>query len=210
MSEDVPANRWVGLPPLVDAGTRVLVLGSFPGLASLAAQQYYGHPRNHFWPVMQAVFQEVIAVGAQPYSKDCYEIKHAEMPQDYLQRCQWLRAHGVGLWDVYASCERRGSLDADIRQARVNDLASLKTLCPHLALVAHNGGESFRHHRHTLALGVPVVRLPSTSPANASWSYEQKKAAWLAALGPTLQAINPRCDAPPASPALGSPLHQRC
>jgi TDG/mug DNA glycosylase family protein len=92
----------------------------------------------------------------------------------------------VGLWDVYASCRREGSLDADIRQPQVNDFARILVLCPRLQLIAHNGGESFKHARHTQALGVPVVKLPSTSPANASWSFERKKAAWMAALGVVL------------------------
>jgi len=167
---DQPGQRLTGLPPVADARTRVLILGSFPGAASLAAQQYYGHPRNHFWPIMAHVLGTAPAPGA-----------------NYAQRCQWLLDHGVGLWDVYASCQRQGSLDADIRQATVNDFSTLQATCPRLALVAHNGGESHRHARHTLALGVAVVRLPSTSPANASWSLERKKAAWEAALVPVLK-----------------------
>ena len=85
---------------------------------------------------------------------------------------------GVGVWDVYASCERVGSLDSAIRNPRVNDLAGLLKQCPQLRAVAHNGGESFKHARHTAALGVPVYKLPSTSPANARWSFERKLAAW--------------------------------
>jgi TDG/mug DNA glycosylase family protein len=104
------------------------------------------------------------------------------VPQDYAERCAWLLAHGVGLWDVYASCQRQGSLDSAIRHAVVNDFAHILTVCPNLQLIAHNGGESFKHARHTQALGVPVVKLPSSSPANASWSFERKKTAWVAAL----------------------------
>jgi hypoxanthine-DNA glycosylase len=85
---------------------------------------------------------------------------------------------GLGLWDVYASCEREGSLDSAIRAPQVNDLASLMQRCPQLRVIAHNGGESFRHARHSRALGLPVYRLPSTSPANASWRFERKLAAW--------------------------------
>jgi hypoxanthine-DNA glycosylase len=89
-----------------------------------------------------------------------------------------LLERGLGVWDVYASCEREGSLDSAIRHPQVNDLASLCQLCPQLRAVAHNGGESFKHARHTATLGVPVYKLPSTSPANASWSFERKLAAW--------------------------------
>jgi hypoxanthine-DNA glycosylase len=77
---------------------------------------------------------------------------------------------------VYAACERDGSLDSAIRNAEVNDIAGLHL--PRLAAIAHNGGESFKHARHTRTLGVPVYPLPSTSPANASWSFERKLAAW--------------------------------
>ena len=92
-----------------------------------------------------------------------------------------MRAHGLGLWDVYASCRRAGSLDSAIEDAVLNDLASLRERAPGLRAIAHNGGESARSMRHTRALGLPVLRLPSTSPANASWSFERKLAAWRAA-----------------------------
>ena len=111
---------------------------------------------------------------------------------DYARRCDWLLEHGVGLWDVYAACERVGSLDSDIRQAQPNDLKWLQNACPQLQAIAHNGGESFKHAKHTQTLGVPVYRLPSSSPANATWSFERKLHAWrvvfvkagLAVIGP--------------------------
>lgn len=162
-------TRLQGLPPAVDAATRVVVLGSFPGVASLQAQQYYGHPRNHFWPIMAAVLGD-----------DASRVQR--LP--YTQRIVWLNAHGVGLWDVYASCQRQGSLDSAIEQAQLNDLVQLKTWCPELAAIAHNGGESHRHRRFTASLNVPVLKLPSSSPANASWSLARKIEAWRAGLGP--------------------------
>ena len=149
-----------GLPPVLGTRTRLLVLGSFPGRASLATQRYYGHPQNHFWKILAAIWQQPLT----------------DMP--YAERIEQLHQHGLGLWDVYAACEREGSLDSAIRNARVNDLTGLRVRCPQLRAVAHNGGESFRHARHTQALGLPVFRLPSTSPANASWSFERKLAAW--------------------------------
>ena len=155
-----------GLAPVVDADTRLIVLGSFPGAASLAAQQYYGHPRNHFWPILGALWE--------------LDMKHAP----YAERLAAARAHGLGLWDVYTSCRREGSLDSAIIDAVPNDLASLTRRAPRLAAIAHNGGESARAMRVTGALGLPVLKLPSTSPANASWSFERKLAAWRAALEP--------------------------
>jgi hypoxanthine-DNA glycosylase len=151
-----------GLAPIADAHTRLIVLGSFPGVASLRAQQYYGHPRNHFWPILSALWQ--VDLQTAPYA----------------QRLAAVRAHGLGIWDVYASCEREGSLDSAIENARLNDLAGLRRRAPRLEAIAHNGGESARAMRHTRALGLPVHRLPSTSPANASWSFERKLAAWRA------------------------------
>ena len=152
-----------GLPPLVSAQTRLLILGSFPGVASLASQQYYGHPQNQFWRILQAILpSSPISTGVDSYEK----------------RSEWLLSKKLGLWDVYASCEREGSLDSKIRKPVANDFASLQQLCPGLEAIAHNGGESFKHARHTLLLGLPVYRLPSTSPANASWSFERKLAAW--------------------------------
>ena len=156
-----------GLAPLVAPDTRLLVLGSFPGVASLAAQQYYGHPRNHFWPILFAIFEAESAASPGVSILSSYQI-----------RSDWLLARGVGLWDVYASCEREGSLDSQIRRAEVNDVSALRQRCPRLAAIAHNGGESFKHARHTQALGLPVYKLPSTSPANASWRFERKLAAW--------------------------------
>ena len=143
--------------------TRMLVLGSFPSVTSLARQQYYAHPQNAFWRILQAIW---------PSSP--YEISASS----YQNRIDWMLEKGLGLWDVYASCEREGSLDSAIKAPQVNDLADLKRRCPNLQLIAHNGGESFRHANITRALGLPVYRLPSTSPANASWNFERKLAAW--------------------------------
>jgi len=187
------SERLTGLPPRVSERTVVLVLGSFPGAASLAARQYYGHPQNHFWKILQAIWPD----SPLPAGIDSYE-----------KRIEWLLDHGLGLWDVYASCERQGSLDTHIRNAEVNDFARLKPLCPRLAAIVHNGGESYRHAALVLRslsaagppqgakapsggsedtsvpsvgampLGLPVYRLPSTSPANASWSFQRKLAAW--------------------------------
>lgn len=163
-----------GLPPVVSSQTRVLILGSFPGTASLRARQYYGHPQNHFWRILQVMWpQDILPSG----------------PACYVERCQWLLDHRLGVWDVYASCVRKGSLDTSIREAIVNDFASLRAHCPGLQAIAHNGAESFKHASHVLrSLQGPgsdapntlleSIKLPSTSPANASWSFERKLAAW--------------------------------
>ena len=156
----LPPARLHGLAPILDQDTRLIVLGSFPSVASLRAQRYYAHPQNQFWKILGALWGLPL------------------QDMNHQQRTDALSAHGLGVWDVYAACEREGSLDSAIENAQLNDLASLKTCCPRLQAIAHNGGESFRHARHTRALGLPVYRLPSTSPANASWSLARKTDAW--------------------------------
>lgn len=172
-----PASaRLQGLPPLTAPHTRILVLGSFPSVKSLQRQQYYAHPQNHFWRIVQALWPQ------------------APWPEgpDYERRCACLLTLGVGLWDVYAACERAGSLDSAIRHAQLNDFPSLLLRSPHLQAIAHNGGESFRHAPAVEASLAPALgagritlhRLPSTSPANAAWTFEQKLTAWRAVLTP--------------------------
>jgi len=149
-----------GFPPLLAPHTRLVVLGSFPGVASLTAAQYYAHPRNQFWPLLSALWQ--VDLVARPYAA----------------RVDELLSRGLGLWDVYEGCEREGSLDSAIRQPRPNDLGRLLREAPGLRAVAHNGAESARSRRLVEALGLDVHRLPSSSPANAAWSFERKLAAW--------------------------------
>ena len=156
-----------GLPPLISSQTRLLILGSFPGVVSLQAQQYYGHPQNQFWRVVSANLRSIYGSSSIDVCASSYQI-----------RSDWLLSEKLGVWDVYASCRREGSLDSNIRQAVLNDFSTLRTLCPNLQAIAHNGAESFKHAKHTQNLGLPVFKLPSTSPANASWSFERKVAAW--------------------------------
>ena len=164
MTKSATTELLQGFAPVVAAHTRLLVLGSFPGVRSLAQQQYYGHPQNHFWKILSVLWGVDLMV----------------LP--YAARCEAALAHGLGLWDVYDQCERRGSLDSAIRNPVVNDFAALKAACPHLQAIAHNGAESFKHMPRVAASlggsGVAFYRLPSTSPANASWSFERKLAAW--------------------------------
>ena len=152
---------------MISSQTRLLILGSFPGVASLQAQQYYGHPHNQFWPVLSTLLGGICASRPIDTSAGSYQM-----------RSEWLLSKKLGVWDVYASCERAGSLDSNIRQPVLNDFSTLKTLCPDLRAIAHNGGESFKHSKHTARLGLPIYKLPSTSPANASWSFARKLAAW--------------------------------
>jgi hypoxanthine-DNA glycosylase len=152
--------QLTGLAPVIAPDTRILILGSFPGAASLAAQQYYAHPRNQFWKLVGALVDE-----------DLYALPYA----DRLPR---LRAHRFGLWDVLAACEREGSLDAAIRNPAANDFDRLRHLCPALETVGFNGQTSGKFAPQFAAQGYRTVVLPSSSPAHMALTFEQKLAVW--------------------------------
>lgn len=155
--------RSHSFPPAVRGDCRLLVLGSLPGQVSLAQAQYYAHPRNQFWRLIGAV------------------IEHELVPLPYPDRLAALRDAGIGLWDSVGSAVRPGSLDADIRDVVTNDLAALAGRLPGLRAAAFNGGTSWQLGARQLAgRGLDLVRLPSSSPAHAGRSYEQKLAEWLA------------------------------
>jgi len=152
--------------PIEDATTKILILGSMPGKESLKAGQYYAHPRNAFWPIMGDL------VGAKPI-----------LP--YESRIQKLKAAGISVWDVLASCTRLSSLDADIDKNSIssNDFQRFLAGHPNITHVFFNGAmaEKCFHQYVKLTLAdraLQYQRLPSTSPANASTSYQQKLHAW--------------------------------
>ena len=148
--------------PLVDDGTRVLVLGSLPGDASLNAAQYYAHPQNGFWRLIS------VAIG-----RDLHAMA-------YSDRVEALMAAGVGLWDVIASAQRAGSLDAAIRSPEAADLRGLIAGLPNLKAVAFNGATAARGGRKILARaeGLTLIDLPSSSPAHASRTLAEKAERW--------------------------------
>jgi len=154
-------TRKQAFEPVVDANTRLLILGSLPGDASLRAAQYYAHPRNAFWRLIGGVIGRELA--ALPYDG----------------RLAALKAAGVGLWDVIASAERPGSLDAAIRRPEAADLRRLAASLPELRAVAFNGGAAARLGRAVLAgvRDVELIDLPSSSPAHAR-PFERKAEAW--------------------------------
>jgi double-stranded uracil-DNA glycosylase len=147
--------------PVVDARTRLLILGSLPGDASLKAGQYYGHPQNGFWRLVGGVIG--IDLVALPYA----------------ERLEALKASGVGLWDVIASAERPGSLDTAIRNAEAADLNQLVDSLPALRAIAFNGGTAARLGRRSLTPrpGVALIDLPSSSPAHTR-PLAEKAAIW--------------------------------
>jgi hypoxanthine-DNA glycosylase len=149
-----------GFPPVVAESTHTLILGSFPGEASLTATQYYAHPRNQFWRLVGAVIDE-------------------PLPElDYPTRLERVLKHGIGVWDVLAACTREGSLDAAIRNATPNDFASFREYAPSLKKVCFNGKTAGRFAPVIAAAGYETLVLPSSSPANAMLSFDQKLRLW--------------------------------
>ena len=154
--------------PLARADATRLILGSMPGKASLTARQYYAHPRNAFWPLIE----QILAIPAT-------------LP--YAQRCEALLLHQVAVWDVLQSCMRSGSLDADIEPASVvpNDFVAFFAAHPRITTVYFNGAAAenlFRRHVwHRLPASMQAItrhRLPSTSPANAAVPRHFKSSQW--------------------------------
>jgi len=153
------------LPPIVDERTRVLVLGSFPGEQSLIRQQYYGHPQNAFWRLVDALFG-VPASAPNP------------------ERTAALLAHGIGLWDVIAACHREGSADTAIANEAANDVPRLLDQHPGIRHVVFNGGKSWHTAQRLIPqlfrrAGLTAERFPSTSPAHAVPFARKLEAWWL-------------------------------
>jgi hypoxanthine-DNA glycosylase len=152
-------------PASVDAHTRLLVLGSLPGEASLAARQYYANPTNQFWRLLGGVIgEDLLAFG-------------------YAARLDRLLAHGIGLWDVIQSARRTGSLDTAIRDQQARDLRAFAAGLPNLRAIAFNGGKAASIGRRQWGAddgAVALVDLPSSSAAYCSISFDAKQAQWLA------------------------------
>ncbi len=159
--------RVQSFDPVIGTNPRIVILGSMPGVASLEAVQYYAHPRNAFWPIMGELF------GIDPAA-------------DYAIRIAALEQLPLILWDSLQACHRPGSLDSSIDDgsARANDFPWLLREYPDIRAIFCNGATSEKYFRK-LALprlpdppGFELIRLPSTSPANAGMNFDQKLEAW--------------------------------
>jgi len=157
-------SRVESLPPIVSERSKLLILGSMPGIESLKAGQYYSHSRNAFWCIMGELF------GAGPL-----------LP--YEERVKVLQSVGVALWDSLQACSRRGSLDASITEEVTNDFPALFAKYPNITHVFFNGSKAERAFRRHVLPALPeddhiFTRLPSTSPAHAAMRLEAKVQAW--------------------------------
>ncbi|MBE0468738.1 MAG: DNA-deoxyinosine glycosylase [Methyloprofundus sp.] len=157
-----------GFNLLADDQARTLILGSMPSVISLAEQQYYAHPRNAFWPIIAALFNQGGAV-------------------DYQRGQQILIEQNIALWDVLKSCTRQGSLDSAIEKnsITVNDFMGFFEAYKGIERVFFNGGTAEKFYKTYVWRSLPVsaqtlryTKLPSTSPAFAAMSYQAKLAAW--------------------------------
>ncbi len=162
--------RVAGFPPIIGKQPRVLILGSMPSEASLNAHQYYAHPRNAFWPIMGQLFE-------------------FDPGEPYQQRCQYLIQQHIAVWDVIASCTRQGSMDSAIesKSIQTNDFFHLLGYYPTIRYIFFNGGKAEQEFKRRvladLKNAVPRLAyklLPSTSPANARLSQQQKLSHWIA------------------------------
>lgn len=150
--------------PVWDADCRLLILGTFPSVKSRENCFYYGHPQNRFWRVLGAVY-------------------HESAPETVGEKRAFLLRHHIALWDVIAQCEITGSADSSIRQALPNDLPGLMAKCPIERILLNGKTAEKIYLKYWKDLDVPYAVLPSTSPANASWTLERLTAAWTAELG---------------------------
>ena len=171
----------VGFRPSIDENCTHLILGSMPSVASLGAQEYYAHPQNRFWPLMARILEQRTA------------------PADYGERLNMLLRHHIALWDSIATCERPGSLDADIKNEQGNDFSALLAHYPHIHTICFNGGKSFqcfkKYNKELLSRqDLHFYQLPSTSPANARWKMEMLEEAWKAPLKHLPSTIHEDCN----------------
>lgn len=175
MNSSASSTARTGLPPVLGARPRVLILGSMPGEASLAAGAYYAHPRNAFWQVLGHW------AGVDPAAP-------------YTVRLEGLTRAGIGLWDVIGQCRRRGSLDSaiDPDSIVVNDVVGRVAAAPTIHCVITNGGLAARLYRRHLRAALTELRwlaLPSTSPANARGGLQARIEAWR----PLAEALSTGC-----------------
>lgn len=153
-------NRISSFPPIVSEDSKILILGSVPGIKSLEMKEYYAHPQNKFWRILFALFQE-------------------DFTADYAEKMELLKKNKIAVWDVIDSCERKGSLDTEIKNEAHHDILQLLQDFPSIKVIFCNGQKSFKTLRKILPddLKIPILVLPSTSPAYTI-PYQQKLKDW--------------------------------
>lgn len=155
-------NLLSSFQPIVDERSRVLILGSMPGVESLRLQQYYANPRNQFWKIL-------------------YELFDSQASQDYEEKISFIKSKKIAVWDVIENCYREGSLDSNIREEKVNDFSALFKAYPDIKTVMFNGSKAYETYKKWIGFGMPsditFQKLTSSSPANTK-RYEEKLREW--------------------------------
>ncbi|UFK97802.1 DNA-deoxyinosine glycosylase [Kaistella faecalis] len=154
------SNRISSFPPVVSKKSKILILGSVPGVKSLEMQQYYAHPQNQFWRII-------------------FELLGKDFSGDYETRIETIRKNNIALWDVIDTCEREGSLDTKIRNEEHNDITKMLNNHPSINVIFCNGQKSFKNLKKILGKEseIPVFVLPSTSPLHTI-SFDKKLKEW--------------------------------
>ena len=157
-------NNCKSFDPSIDNNSRILILGSMPGVKSLEEQQYYAHPQNRFWKVMSII---------------CNEPNLQEL--NYDLKLKTLLRNNIALWDTIKSCKRDGSLDSDIKNETPNDIRKLLKKYPNIKTICLNGNKSyfaFKKYFPDLLEKYNFHKMPSTSPANAKYSLDKLIEEW--------------------------------
>ena len=154
------ASRISSFPPIISETSKILILGSVPGVKSLEMQQYYAHPQNQFWKIIFELLQE-------------------DFTTDYAEKISMIQNNNIALWDVIDTCERKGSLDTMIRNEEHNDIVKILTDHPNIKAIFCNGQKSFKNLQKILGkeCEIPLFVLPSTSPLHTI-SFEKKLEEW--------------------------------
>ncbi|MDI1317370.1 DNA-deoxyinosine glycosylase [Flavobacterium sp.] len=150
-------------PSISNPDATILLLGTMPGIKSLELNEYYGHPQNNFWKLLALVFDQ-------------------EIPEEYRQKKELLMQNNIAVWDVLQACERQGSLDSAIMKEIPNDFTHFLNEHPNIKLIAFNGQKAAAYFKKHVRLtqDYELIILPSTSPANAGKSFEEKLNEWKA------------------------------
>lgn len=153
-------NRISSFPPIIDQESKILILGSVPGVKSLEKQEYYGHPQNKFWKII-------------------FELFEVDFTENYVEKIEILKKNKIAVWDVIDTCERKGSLDSEIRNEEANDIKNLLQTHPNIRAIFCNGGKSYKNLKKILDKNseIPAYLLPSTSPLHTI-SFEKKLEEW--------------------------------
>lgn len=150
------------IPPLYDSESRILILGSFPSVKSRESSFFYGHPQNRFWKVAAAVFE-------------------CDVPKNIEEKKKLALSNHIAMWDVIHSCEITGSSDSSIKDVTANDLSIILENSK-VNTIYVNGKTAEKYYKKYIEkkTGIKAICLPSTSPANAAWSFERLTEAWKA------------------------------